>query len=138
VLADNGGALAAAVTAASAAAADAGLPLRHTLGASLRVSLQPRLTPFAAGVCVAVTREGALRVHPSAAEEAEARAVLTFAFAAPGAGAPAAACEEEAEDVALSSLRGRCSVEEYVQALAAGRAAAVKLDARMRAEAVQA
>ena len=132
VVSDNGCALASSVTAACAACCVAGLPLSHTIGASRLQSCTctPTLTDArAAAVAVAQTPAGELRLHPSRAEEEEARCTLTFAFSAPGAAAGDA--REEAA-VVMSSMRGRCTVEAFVASLECARAEAREVERRVR------
>lgn len=112
---DDGSTLAAALNAASTALIEAGVPLRHTLAAA----------------CVAVGRDGGLRVDPTAAEEAAAAAVATFAFAA-RVRQPGGDVQLDDGGAAAVHVRGRVSDEGLVaaEALARGAAAAAARLAR--------
>ena len=113
---DDGATLAFALNAASTALTEAGVPLRHTLAAA----------------AVAVTKIGGLIVDPSAAEEAAASAVATFAFAARvrTPGAPTQLDDGGATGV---HVRGRLTDDQLVAAEALARGAACAVAALARA-----
>lgn len=113
---DDGGALAAAVNAVSAAMVDAALPLRHTLCAA----------------AVAVDAGGGANADPTAAEEAAAASVATFVFVAraPEPGAPPALAEGS---VVACHVRGRVSDEALLAAEALARGAAARVAVFQRA-----
>ena len=112
-LSADGGLLAAAINAASAALVDAGVPMRHTLAA--------------AAVAVGGGEEEAdaarLSVDPTAAEEAAAPCVATFAFAARATepGGPPVLADGGAVAV---HVRGRVGDDALVAAEALARGAA--------------
>ncbi|KFP06545.1 Exosome complex component RRP46, partial [Calypte anna] len=96
VLSDNGSLLSCCLNAASMALLDAGLPLSSLF----------------CGVTCALDPQGAIVLDPTAPQEQEARAVLTFAI------------DSVERKVVTVTTRGGCSMEEMQQCLAAAQRAA--------------
>ncbi|KAK9840941.1 hypothetical protein WJX81_001421 [Elliptochloris bilobata] len=107
VLSEDGGLLACALCAASAALVDAAVPLARTFVAAT----------------LAKTSEGVLLVDPDAAEEEAADAVATLAFAARGE-APGDVAPTLADGVLACRSAGPLSDGDFLAAVDLGRAAA--------------